>query len=155
VGLGGSLAEHSASRAALQIALKGAEEAGGAGRAVRCAHPQSSDVRSRQSQSARAARRLAGAVAEARGMLWSSSLYHGTVSGAFKNALDWLQLLSERDPPFLTNKVIRLISVAGGVYGLQAVSMMEFIVQALRGWSVPLVIPIPRHGMCSIRKANP
>ena len=28
VGLGGSLAEHSASRAALQIALKGAEEAG-------------------------------------------------------------------------------------------------------------------------------
>ena len=88
--------------------------------------------------------RLADSVAGARGMLWSSPPYHGTVSGAFKNALDWLQLLGDRDPPLLTNKVVGLISVAGGVYGLQAVNTMEFVVRALRGWSVPLVIPIPR-----------
>ena len=28
--------------------------------------------------------------------------------------------------------------------GLQAVNTMEFIVRALRGWAVPLVIPIPQ-----------
>ena len=33
--------------------------------------------------------------------------------------------------------------MAGNVYGLQAVNTMEFVVRALRGWSVPLVIPIP------------
>ena len=71
-------------------------------------------------------------------------MYHGTVSGAFKNALDWLQLLSDRDPPYLTNKVVGLISVAGGVQGLQAVNTMEFAARALRAWSVPLVVPIPR-----------
>jgi FMN reductase len=36
-----------------------------------------------------------------------------------------------------------LISTAGGVQGLQAVNTMEFIVRALRGWAVPLVLPIP------------
>jgi FMN reductase len=144
VGLGGSLAEGSASRAALEIALKGAEEAG--------AQVEMFDVRKLDlplydpngSEVPEAARRLAESVAGARGMLWSSPMYHGTVSGAFKNALDWLQLLSDHDPPFLTNKVVGLISVAGGVYGLQAVNTMEFVVRALRGWSVPLVIPIPR-----------
>jgi FMN reductase len=77
------------------------------------------------------------------GMLWSSPLYHGTISGSFKNALDWLQVLGDRQPAYLTDKVIGLISTAGGTQGLQAVNTMEFIVRALRGWAVPLVIPIP------------
>ena len=91
-----------------------------------------------------AARELCDAVSAARGMLWSSPLYHGTISGAFKNALDWLQLLSERNPPYLTDKVVGLISTAGGTHGLQAVNTMEFVVRALRGWAVPLVLPIPQ-----------
>jgi NAD(P)H-dependent FMN reductase len=28
-------------------------------------------------------------------MIWSSPTYHGSVSGSFKNALDWLILLAE------------------------------------------------------------
>src|SRR6185295_8005757 len=63
---------------------------------------------------------------------------------AFKNALDWLQLLGDRTPPYLTDKVIGLISTAGGTHGLQAVNTMEFVVRALRGWAVPLVLPIPQ-----------
>ena len=69
-------------------------------------------------------------------------MYHGTISGSFKNALDWLQLLGDRNPPYLTDKVVGLISTAGGVQGLQAVNTMEFVVRALRGWAVPLVMPI-------------
>jgi FMN reductase len=93
-----------------------------------------------------AARQLAEAVYQANGLLWSSPLYHGTISGAFKNALDWLGLLGQRQPAYLTDKVIGLISTAGGVQGLQAVNTMEFVVRALRGWAVPLVMPIPRAG---------
>jgi FMN reductase len=69
-------------------------------------------------------------------------MYNGTISGSFKNALDWLKLLGDRTPPYLTDKVVGLISTAGGVQGLQAVNTMEFVVRALRGWAVPLVIPI-------------
>ena len=71
-------------------------------------------------------------------------MYHGTVSGAFKNALDWLDLLRDEDPPFLTDKVVGLISTAGGVQGLQAINTMEFVVRALRGMAVPLVAPVAR-----------
>ena len=91
-------------------------------------------------------------------MIWSSPLYRGSISGSFKNALDWLILLGERDPPYLADKVIGLISVAGGTQGLQAINTMEFIVRALRGWAVPLVVPIPQSWKAfedSGRPANP
>jgi FMN reductase len=48
------------------------------------------------------------------------------------------------NPPFLTDKVIGLISTSGGVQGLQAVITMEFVVRALRGMAVPLVAPVAR-----------
>ncbi len=76
------------------------------------------------------------------GMLWSSPMYQGTVSGAFKNALDWLHALGSREPPFLHDQVIGLISAAGGTQGLQAINTMEFAVRALRGWAVPYVVPV-------------
>ena len=69
-------------------------------------------------------------------------MYQGTVSGAFKNAIDWLHELGRREPPFLHDKVIGLISAAGGTQGLQAINTMEFSVRALRGWAVPYVVPI-------------
>lgn len=142
VGLGGSLAEDSASLSALKIALEGAQAAG--------AEVELFDLREMELPFYRPgfvnppemALRLAEAVADSCGMIWSSPLYHGTVSGAFKNAIDWLDLLRYRDPPFLADKIIGLISTAGGIHGLQAVNTMEFCVRALRGWAVPLVMPI-------------
>jgi FMN reductase len=82
--------------------------------------------------------RMCEGIYQADGLIWSSPMYNGTISGSFKNALDWLIL---RHPPYLTDKVVGLISTAGGVQGLQAVNTMEFVVRALRGWAVPLVIP--------------
>jgi FMN reductase len=76
------------------------------------------------------------------GLIWSSPLYQGTISGALKNALDWLHVLGRRDPPYLHDKVIGLISAAGGTQGLQAINTMEFAVRALRGWAVPYVVPV-------------
>jgi FMN reductase len=142
VGLGGSLAAPSRSLAALKIALGAAKEAGATTRLFDLKtldFPMYSPAAKSAPDSVRA---WAEAVHAADGLLWSSPLYHGTISGSFKNALDWLQLLIDRQPPLLTDKVVGLISAAGGSQGLQAVNTMEFIVRALRGWAVPLVIPI-------------
>lgn len=144
VGLGGSMAGVSSSLAALKIALEGAAEGGAETRLL--------DVRELDlpmyapdiSDAPESVLRMCEAVQESDGLLWSSPLYHGTISGSFKNALDWLELLSQREPAYLTDKVVGLISTAGGTQGLQAVNTMEFVVRALRGWAVPLVIPIPQ-----------
>jgi FMN reductase len=89
-----------------------------------------------------AAARLIDMSYGADGMVWASPLYQGSISGAFKNALDWLHDLGARDPAFLHDKVVGMISTAGGTQGLQAINTMEFSARALRAWSVPYVAPI-------------
>jgi FMN reductase len=141
VGLGGSLREESTSRTALQTALDGVQAAG--------AQPRMIPIRelglpmySPEQVVPPAARELAETVYSCDALIWSTPTYHGSVSGSFKNALDWLILLAERDPPYLTNKPVGLVATAGGVQGLQSVNSMDFIVRALRGWSVPMVLPV-------------
>src|SRR4051812_12830983 len=34
--------------------------------------------------------------------IWSSPTYHGTVTGAFKNAIDFLEFLQDDERPYLT-----------------------------------------------------
>lgn len=96
VGLGGSLARISRSRAALKVALEGAAGAG--------AETVLLDVRELDlplynpddEEPTASAARLIEACYGADGMLWSSPMYQGTISGALKNALDWLHLLGDR-----------------------------------------------------------
>jgi FMN reductase len=142
-GLGGSLARTSRSLAALKVALDGASEAGAATtlldlRELDLPLYNPEDER----EPPQGATTLIEACYAADGMLWSSPMYQGTISGAFKNALDWLHALGSREPPFLHDEVIGLISAAGGTQGLQAINTMEFAVRALRGWAVPYVIPV-------------
>ena len=142
VGLGGSMAKVSRSRAALMFALDGVASAG--------ANTELLDLRELDlpmynpddDEPTEAAARLIESCYAADGMLWSSPMYQGTISGAFKNALDWLHLPRDRDPPFLHDKVIGLISAAGGTQGLQAINTMEFAIRALRAWAVPYVVPV-------------
>jgi FMN reductase len=142
VGLGGSLAAPSRSLAALRAALAGARESG--------AETELLDLRElrlplyvpTESAVPAGARRLLDTAGASDAMVWSSPLYQGTVSGAFKNALDWLHLLRDREPAFLSDQVIGLVATAGGVHGLQAVNTMEFSVRALRAFAVPLVVTV-------------
>ena len=76
--------------------------------------------------------------------MWVSPLYHGSVSGAFKNLVDWLELTAKDDPPYLTDKVVALACVAGGTQAMQGVNAMEQMVRALRGITLPLVLPVER-----------
>jgi FMN reductase len=142
VGLGGSLAKTSRSRAALRVALAGAADAG--------AETELLDLRELDlpmydpddEQPGTAAARLIESCYSADGMLWSSPMYQGTISGAFKNALDWLHVLGTREPAFLHDTVVGLISAAGGTHALQAINTMEFSTRALRAWAVPYVVPV-------------
>ena len=155
VGLGGSLRVPSSSLRALRLAL---DASAAAGADVELLDLRALDLPLFGTQSAHVpagAVRLAEEVGGADGMVWSSPLYHGTVSAAFKNALDWLQLLADRDPPFLTDKPVGLIATAAGVQGLQAVNTMEFVVRALRGWAVPFVVPIARAHQAFVDDGSP
>lgn len=145
VGLGGSLREASHSRAALTVALEGAADAG--------ATVELLDLRelglpmyspALETHAPAVVRTLIDTCYEADGMLWSSPMYNGSVSGSFKNAIDWLHMLGTREPPYLNDEVIGLISAAGGTQGLQVVNTMEFSVRSLRGWAVPYVVPVPQ-----------
>ncbi len=146
VGLGGSLRENSTSLTALKLALAGAADHGAVTELLDIRTLALPMYRPGLAELPEAVRELNDIIYEANGLIWSSPLYHGTVSGSFKNALDWLNPLGQRDPAYLTGKVIGLISTAGGTQGLQAVNTMEFAVRSLRGWAVPLVLPIPRAG---------
>ena len=142
VGLGGSLATVSRSRAALQAALEGAERAGAETELLDIRRLDLPMYNPDDDEPTDAAARLIEASYAADGLIWSSPMYQGTISGAFKNALDWLHLLGPREPSYLHDKVIGLVSAAGGTQGLQAINTMEFSVRALRGWAVPYVVPV-------------
>ena len=143
VGLGGSLRKGSTSRAALQRALAGAAAAGAETTLLDLRELDLPMYDPDDDEPTEGAATLIESCHAADGLLWSSPLYQGTISGAFKNALDWLHVLGRRDPPYLHDKVIGLISAAGGTQGLQAINTMEFSARALRGWAVPYVVPIP------------
>ncbi len=145
VGLGGSLRAASLSRAALSVALDGAAAAGGSAQLL--------DLREldlpmfnpeHEADAPQVVRAMIDACYEADGLLWSSPMYNGSVSGSFKNAIDWLHMLGSREPPYLHDKVVGLISVAGGVQGLQVVNAMDFSARSLRAWAVPYAVPSAR-----------
>jgi FMN reductase len=132
----------SKSRAALELALEGAASAGAATTLLDLRELALPMYNPDDDEPTGAAESLIETCYSADGMLWSSPMYQGTISGAFKNALDWLHVLGARQPPFLHDKVIGLISAAGGTQGLQAINTMEFATRALRAWDVPYVVPV-------------
>ena len=142
VGLGGSLARISRSRAALRKVLDGAEATGVDTELLDLRELGLPMYNPDDDEPGESATRLIESCYAADGLVWSSPLYQGTISGALKNALDWLHLLGSREPSYLHDKVIGLISAAGGTQGLQAINTMEFATRALRGWAVPYVVPV-------------
>jgi FMN reductase len=144
VALAGSLARTSTSLAAARLALEGAAEAGATIELLDVRALDLSMYDPEDPAPTEAVLDFVDAVDRADGLILASPMYHGTISGAFKNALDWLELLSKAEPAYLTDKPVGLIATAGGVQGLQAVNTMEYVVRALRGWTVPLTVPVSR-----------
>ena len=105
VGLGGSLRAGSTSRSALRTALEGAESAGAETLLLDLRELDLPLYNPDDDEPTEQAARLIESCYAADGLIWSSPLYQGTISGALKNAIDWLHVLGGSDPPYLHDKV--------------------------------------------------
>jgi FMN reductase len=138
-GLGGSLRASSYSRAALKAALDIAEAQG--------AKTELLDVRildlpffipdlpvgAYPPRYQPSITHLINVCRDASGMIWSSPTYHGTVSGVFKNAVDFLELLIDERPPYLQGHAVGLMTVPDS----SAFAAMVDSVHELRAWLAP------------------
>ncbi|WP_340112676.1 NADPH-dependent FMN reductase [Maribellus mangrovi] len=75
---------------------------------------------------------------------WLAPLYHGSIPGAMKNCLDWLEVSSKAPIPYLTDKNIGMICWADGIQAMQGINTMDAIAKALRAWPVPFSAPLVR-----------
>ena len=64
--------------------------------------------------------------------IWLTPLYHGSLTGALKNCLDWLELSRTQPSPYLTDKRIGLVCVADGLQAMQGIQAMDAVAKALR-----------------------
>ena len=151
LGIGGSLRSGSVARLALQIALAGAEEAGATIRLLDLATlslPMFDGTYSLDGYTLEGRQTiltLLNATRETQGLILASPTYHNTISGALKNALDFMELLKDDRPPRLEGKVVGLVSVQGGVSGTgnNTITTMLLAARALRAWVAPTMVSIP------------
>ncbi|HEV8015444.1 MAG TPA: NADPH-dependent FMN reductase [Stellaceae bacterium] len=86
---------------------------------------------------------LLDACRRARAFVWCTPAYHYSISGAFKNAIDFLELTADDDPPYLGGRLVGLVATSQGpIAAVHAIGAMEQIVHALRGYVVPATAPI-------------
>ncbi|HEV2527523.1 MAG TPA: NAD(P)H-dependent oxidoreductase [Thermomicrobiales bacterium] len=81
-------------------------------------------------------------VRSADAILICSPTYHGTMSGALKNAIDYLQFLGGDRPPYLTGKAVGLMSV-GGLTAVNTITALDHAVRSLNGNIAPTTVVIP------------
>src|SRR6266516_6762363 len=151
LGLGGSLRSGSVAALALRIALAGAEVAGVTIRLLDLATlplPMFDGTYSLDGYTPEGRKTiltLLNATREAHGLILASPTYHNTISGALKNALDYMELLKDDNPPRLEGKVVGLLSVQGGVSGTgnHTITTMLLAARALRAWVAPTMVSIP------------
>lgn len=82
---------------------------------------------------------LVEAVRQADGVIISAPGYHGTISGLVKNALDYLEDLSQDARPYLDGRAVGLITTAhGDQASVGTLVTLRSIVHSLRGWPTPM-----------------
>ncbi|RKD92602.1 NADPH-dependent FMN reductase [Mangrovibacterium diazotrophicum] len=82
---------------------------------------------------------------EADAHIWLTPMYHGSMTGAMKNCLDWLELSAKEPEPYLTNKVVGMVCWADGGQAMQGINAMDSVAKALRAWTLPYCIPAVRR----------
>lgn len=146
VGVGGTLREGSASLGALRRALTAAEDAGARAELLDLREldlPMYEPGKSLDDYGENV-RELVEAMRGADALLIGTAAYHGTLAGVTKNALDFAQFLARDERPYLQDRVVGLISTAGGdMAATNATRALVDVVHSLRGVVAPLVVAIP------------
>jgi FMN reductase len=141
LGIGGSMRQGSRSLALLANALRLAEEAG--------AITTLADVRALSlplydddlplSAYPASLAELLEATRRADAFVLCSPAYHGTVSGAVKNALDSLNFLYHDVPPYFAGKPVALMALGSGG-GANVLTSLEHATRALNGITIPTTV---------------
>lgn len=82
---------------------------------------------------------LLAAAREADAVILCSPTYHGTVSGAVKNALDALNFLFDDDPPYLAGKPVGLMALGGGG-AANVLTSLHHATRALNGLTISTAV---------------
>lgn len=140
VGLGGSVREGSSTEFALEAGLAAARQAGArtvlVGARVLSELPLYGLVGAPHSD---AALQFLAALRSCDGLIIASPAYHGAVSGAVKNAIDYIEETRNDARPYLDGLPVGLIVTAGGWQAAgPALGSLRAIVHALRGWPTPM-----------------
>lgn len=88
---------------------------------------------------------LLNEVRQADAFIFCSPTYHGTVSGAVKNALDALNFLARDTPPYLGGKPVGLMAL--GANSANVINSLLHTVRGLNGLSVPKVVMVPTNAL--------
>lgn len=151
LGIGGSLRKDSVTALALRIALEGAENAGAHTRLLNLAalplplFDGTYTLDGYTPEGRATIEMLLDATREAQGLILASPTYHNTISGALKNALDYMELLWQDNPPRLEGKVVGLVSMQLGVSGTGNNTLMTMLLaaRAMRAWVAPTMVAVP------------
>jgi FMN reductase len=77
---------------------------------------------------------------EADAMVWVSPTYHGTVSGVFKNMLDFAEFLSGDERPYFHGRPVGLIAINDST----TFAAMRDCARELRAWLAPTHIELTK-----------
>ncbi|HYD82253.1 MAG TPA: NAD(P)H-dependent oxidoreductase [Paucimonas sp.] len=139
VGLGGSLRAGSYSHAALRTGLEIAERMGARIEMLDLReldlpmYVPDQELEAYPARSHAAIARLVAACRGADAMLWSTPTYHGAMSGALKNAIDYLEFLARDPSPYFQGRAIGLVSISDS----SPHAGMANCVNELRAWLAP------------------
>ena len=133
----GSLRDDSYTRTALAHALDSAQ-ARGASTTLVDLRAYDLPVFDPDAQDAGDADRLRDAVTHAEAVLLGSPMYHGSYSGALKNALDYCGFDEFEET------TVGLLGVAGGSFPTATLDHLRTVCRALNAWVLPHQAAIPR-----------
>lgn len=140
LGISGSMNPDSTTKKAVAIVLAAAQKAGADTELIHLAEwPMPIyDVRDDFSTYPETVHRFVRKVTEADGLIIASPEYHGTISGALRNALDFLEGRYLRDKP------VAVLGVAGGSMGAtNTVNTLHLIMRNLHAWALPASPSVP------------
>ncbi len=139
LGISGSMRGPSATRRAIEIALKGAQEAGAITDLIDVAEAglPFCDGRLNEDTYPAPVQRFRAMVQNAQGLIIGSPEYHNGYTGALKNALD---LCSSSD---FEGKMVGLLGLGGGAIGaINALNQMRIVMRGMGAWVLPHQVSI-------------
>lgn len=139
IGICGSLREGSYTRMALGTALQGAAELGAETRILDLGDYDLTFMDGRETPYTAGVQRLKDDARAASGIIIGTPEYHAGMSGALKNALDFMGFEE------FGGKMLGLIGVSGGTMGaVNALNSLRAVGRSLHAWVIPQQVTIPQ-----------